>query len=437
MNSKDERVFFMTLEKKKLDYKWVILVVGFMMVFVCLGFCSSNKGLYLKKITEALDIERSAFSINDSCRFIAQAVINLFFGALLYKFGIRKMTAFGFLALISSMLIYAFAESVYIFYIGGTLLGIGLTFTTTTMASTMVRRWFTKDIGKYTGIVFAANGLGGALAAQIVSPMINEEGNVFGYRNAYLFVAGLLLVVGTIVVVLIRERPVDAPIQPMEKSKKKARGALWSGVPYDEVKTKPFFFMAAFVVLCTGLGLQGINGAWTAHMEDVGLSDEFVKNVSSFYSILLTVSKLAVGAMYDRYGLRTIMIVCQTSAVLAFALLASVSAGPTGMILAFGFAVLYALALPLETLVIPLIANDLFGSASYEKLLGIMLSMNYTGYALGGPLVNLCYDKLDTYCPILWVLAALTVGLLVMFQLVINSAYKRKKQILAAAEANQ
>lgn len=444
----------MTLEKKKFEYKWIILAVAFLMVFVCLGFCSSNKGLYLKKITETLQIERSAFSINDSCRFISTAIINLFFGTLIYKFGLRKMAAFGFITLICSMLIYAFADNIYlylctllplpkdlkyciyVFYLGGILLGIGLTFTTTTMASSLVRRWFTKDIGKYTGIVFAANGLGGALAAQIVSPMINEAGNPFGYRNAYLFVACLLVVVGSIVVLLMRERPTNAPVEAPSAGKKKARGSLWVGVDYNSVKTKPFFYLAVIVVFFTGLCLQGINGAFSAHMEDRGLSTAFVKNVSSFYSILLTVTKLAVGAMYDRKGLRTVMLVCQGAGVAAFATLALITPTTTGMILAYVFAILYALALPLETLVIPLIANDLFGSASYDKLLGIMLSMNYTGYALGGPLVNLFYDKLGNYASILWIFSGLTVVLLCVFQYVINAAYKKKQQILAATETN-
>lgn len=34
------------------------------------------------------------------------------------------------------------------------------------------------------GFVLAANGLGGALAAQVVTPIIYQEGNPFGYRNA-------------------------------------------------------------------------------------------------------------------------------------------------------------------------------------------------------------------------------------------------------------
>ena len=76
--------------KKKLDYQWVIVVTCFIMEFVALGFCSSNKSLYVGAITEALGIKRSLFSINDSCRYVSTAIVNLFFGTLIAKFEAAK-----------------------------------------------------------------------------------------------------------------------------------------------------------------------------------------------------------------------------------------------------------------------------------------------------------------------------------------------------------
>ena len=428
----------MTLEKKRFDYKWVILSLAFLMVFVCLGFCSANKGLYLGAITKALNIERSLFTINDSCRFIATAIVNLFFGALVSKFGVRKMLAFGFLALIGSMTIYATASNIFVFYIGGTLLGVGLTFTTTTMASTLVRRWFKKDIGKYTSIVFAANGIGGALAAQIITPMI--ENGTWGYRKAYIMVACLLAVIGTLMVIFIREQPKGEEAPTAAPAKKKARGATWVGIEYSAVSRRGFFFLAGVIVFITGFALQGINGAFAAHLKDIGFDPAFVATLSSVYSLSLTGTKLLVGAMYDRFGLRIVMLICQSAAVVAFISLAmltvSLVSGAYGLavVLAYVFALLYALALPLETLVIPLIVNDLFGSVSFDKVLGVMMAMNYTGYALGGPVVNLCYDKLGTYSPALYALGGITVVAIFVFQRVISSAYKEKKKILDAQE---
>ena len=73
--------------REKIDYKWIITIACFLMIFTCLGFCSSNKGLYLAAITKALGIKRSLFSINDSCRYVTSAVINMFFGSLVTRFG--------------------------------------------------------------------------------------------------------------------------------------------------------------------------------------------------------------------------------------------------------------------------------------------------------------------------------------------------------------
>lgn len=424
----------MPLKQRKFDYKWITLIVCFMMVFICLGFCSSTKSLYLDVITKALEIPRTLFSFNDSCRFVSQAVINLFFGTLVYKFGIRKMTAFGFLSLIASMLTYAYASSIYVFYIGGVLLGIGLTFTTTTMASSIIRRWFTKDIGKYTGIVFSANGLGGAVAVQIISPMLNNQENLFAYRDSYKFIALLLLIVGAIVVALIRERSADTPADAAPGKKKKARGSTWVGLDFQTIKTKPYFYMAAVVVFLTGFSLQGINGVYKAHMIDIGIDANIVTNVASIFSLCLTVTKILVGAIYDRFNLRRVMLVCQGSTVLAFLILAFLNNTAVGSALCFVYAIFFALALPLETLVIPLIANDLFGNAAYDKCLGILIAMNYSGYALGAPIVNIFYDVAGTYVPILLILSVLTVISCILFQSVITASDKEKEKILALQE---
>ena len=94
------------LKKRKFDYKWVIVGLSFLMVFTVLGFCSSARSLYVVPITSALGISRSTYAINDSCRFVTTAIINIFFGALIARFGAKKLIGAGFVCLIVSMLIY-------------------------------------------------------------------------------------------------------------------------------------------------------------------------------------------------------------------------------------------------------------------------------------------------------------------------------------------
>ena len=420
--------------QKKLDYQWVIVIVCFLMEFVCLGFCSSNKSLYLGAITEALDIKRSLFSINDSCRFLTTAAINLFFGSLIKKLGARKMIAIGFACLIGSVLIYAHAEIVYIFYLGGVLLGMGIAFTTTTMISAIIKRWVKENTGTILGFVLAANGLGGAVAAQIVTPIIYEEGNPFGYRNAYQLVAVILAVTGIIAVLFIRESPKGTQAEHVPH-KKKPRGGGWIGIDYETAKKKPFFYAALVGIFLTGMVLQGVNGCAATHMKDVGIEASYVATVLSLHSLALMAFKFLAGFSYDRFGLRFTMLVCDITAVIIMAMLALLDNSPKGLTLAILWGIFSSLALPLETIMLSLITTDLFGNKSFDKILGIVSALNVAGYAVGAPLTNACYDIFGTYVPFIWVCTGLMIIVTVMYQFIITAAQKNRKEVLAAENA--
>lgn len=418
------------LMSKKPEYKWVIMFICFLLIFVCLGFCSGTKTLYLAPVTEALGISRSLYSLNDTTRHITTAILNLFFGTLIYKLGVRKMITGGILALISACLCYAYATSVPVLCLGGFFLGIGVVCCSTTMVSTIIRRWFTTNIGRYTGIVLASNGIGSAVAAQLFTPIINREGDPFAYRDSYLLTAAILVVVGIVVLVLLREKPTDMAI-PSGSPKKKARGAQWVGIPYDKARKKLYFNLACGCILLTGMTLQGTSGIYAAYMKDAGIDADTVANVVSTYAICLTLSKLVVGFLYDRFGIRWVMLICQGAAVGCYVVMTLIGPSSVGIAFAFLFGLLLALALPLETLVIPLVTNDLFGSASYEKILGIFMAMNYAGYALGSPVTNLSYDIFGSYMPMIICLAVLIFAILVFFQFIINKANAEKQRILS------
>ena len=163
------------INKKKFDYSWVIVILCVLTLFVALAFCSWTKGLFLKPITEFLDIERSAFSINDTIRYVATTIVYLFFGVLVKKFGAKALLLTGIIALIGSMSLYAIADSIFVFYIGGFLLGVGVAFSSTTMMGYIINKWVKRNKGTIMGIVFASNGIGGAFASPIVSSFIAKS----------------------------------------------------------------------------------------------------------------------------------------------------------------------------------------------------------------------------------------------------------------------
>lgn len=405
----------------------------FMMEFVCLGFCSSNAGLYTGAVTKALDIPRSLYAIGTSIRYIVQVIVGAFFGALIQRFGIKKLVGVGLFSLCGSITVRYLTANIWHHYIGCVLWGLGMVFAGGTMASTVVRRWFDKDIGKITGIVMSANGIGGAIAAQIISPLINN-GETFGYRKAYLLSAILSIAISIVVLIFVRDNP--AANAAPTKATKKARGVIWEGIPFEQVKKKPYFYLTFVMIMLTGISLQSVGTISIVYMEDLGMNATFVATTATVSSLVLTFAKIFTGFSYDKKGLGFTLLMCHCCSMLAYFLKANLTNTATGMALAMIATVLGTIAMPLETVMIPLISSDLFGTASYAKVLGIFYSANSLGLCLGSPLCDIYRDLAGgSYRSCYWFFTATMVAVTIGFQMVIRAANKDKENILAAAVA--
>lgn len=423
------------MKEKRIEYKWIVAAACFLMVFTGLGFCSGTKSLFLKSVSDALTGgDRTLVSLNDSFRFITTAVLNLFFGTMVAKMGTKKMIAAGFGALIASCLVYSFAPNVFVFWIGGVLLGVGLSWSSTTMVGYVIGNWFKENRGTVMGFVLAGNGVGGALATQIVTPMIHDANfGGFGYRNAYRLMALILAVVAVAVLVFVKEAPEGAEKKAPAKGKKKpSRAAAWVGMEFGEATKKGYFFVAMACVFFTGFCLQAVNGVASAHLEDVGMDVKFIATAVSLHALALTVAKIVAGISFDKFGLRATLLMGHAIAAISIFMLAMVTG--TGYVLAGAYEILVSFALPLETIMLPLIAADMFGEKAYAKMMGLTVSINTAGYALGGPVANWFRDTVGTYKGALLGMSALMLVILVVFQFALVRAGKDRKRIVAAAE---
>lgn len=424
----------MKLIKSRFDYKWVILALCFLMEFLCLGFCSSNIGLYTVPVTDALHIDRLPYTVAGSIRYVVQVFVALYFGACVNRFGMKTMAIFGLLSLGGACVTRAMATCVWHFYIAAGLHGLGIVFCGGTMASTIVRHWFKENVGKYTGIVMSANGIGGAVAAQIISPIINN-GEVFGYRKAYLLSASISLAVTVIVLLFLKNNASEGPVVAAKKKKKApSRGTLWSGMEYAAIKRKPYFYITAALVFLTGISLQSIGGITIVYMSDLGISAAFIATLSTVANLTLAFSKFGVGASYDKWGLRVTLLICQLSGLATFILKGCLTNSTLGLVMAMTANVLSTFALPLETVMIPLLTNDLYGSAAYTKVLGIFMAMNSLGLCLGSPLGEVLRKLTGDYRICFWLFSAIMIVVIIAFQFTIRAANRDKAAFLAENE---
>ena len=390
-------------------YARVMVVLSFLMIFTGLGFASSTRSLFVVPVTEELDIPRSLYSFMDSFRFVATAVVNLFFGRLLYRLGARFLIGVGFSSLVLAEVIMALSHHLVLFYLAGILFGIGFAFTATSMVGYVINAWCPGKNGTIMGAVLAANGLGGALATQIVSPVIESE---HGWRAAALVIAAVIFTVGLVTMIFFRNRTseVKRPEEPKKKKEKK---------PMDPAERRRIIVLAVCIFF-TGFVLQGIQGVAVAHMKDVGIGAEAIASAVSIHMLCLTVSKFLTGFLYDRLGLRPVVLINMSGAFLVTMVLLFLTDGALGFAMAVAYNILFALALPLETVMLPIYTREFFGKESFGRMLGILVAVNTAGYALGAPFLNMIYDLSGSYAAGFVVIGLMMLLVLVTIQILIS-----------------
>ena len=158
-------------------------------------------------------------------------------------------------------------------------------------------------------------------------------------------------------------------------------------------------------------------------MRDMGLSPAYVAFAMSFNSVSLAIFKFLTGIIYDKWGLRVTTSICSVTASVVMLLLACVTNSPTGMAIAMIYSIFSSLALPLETIMLPIYANEFSSPNSFNKILGIFVSVNTAGYAVGAPVANLCYDIFGSYNILLYISCILVIFTAVIMRIAINAAH--------------
>jgi len=236
----------------------------------------------------------------------------------------------------------------------------------------------------------------------------------------------ILACMAALILILYKEPPENTSKND-GGTKKKAKNS-WEGLSWDVGSKKAYFYLACVSIFLTGLVLHGVYGVRSAHLEDVEMNPSIMETVININMLLLTLTKFSTGFLYDRFGVKTAMNVCLFSSVAVMVCFYFVSSSGAGIGFAYAYALFSALSLPLDTIMLPIYADELFGSKSYNKFLGIFVSVKEAGYALGSFSINIFHDCYDSYKPAFVVCACIMICVFMIMQYVVSASRKEKIQ---------
>jgi MFS family permease len=369
-------------------YAWVVVAAAFTLMFVGFGAAYSFAAFFTSFEAEFGALRGEIALVFSLCAFLwfssgAPA------GMLADRFGARRVAVAGVACLVLALWLASTAQSLgvlYATYSIGIGIGVGLVYVPSVGA---VQPWFTANRAFASGLAVAGIGAGNFAGPLLAGWWID----LFGWRGAYLALAGFVLVLGGIAAALLKPKSRDT-------------SRVLEGIPLAEaLKTTPFWLLFISLMLsCTGLFVPMVHLG--PYATDAGYTEAQGVALVSLIGVGSLVGRFTIGAPADRIGRLPSLCLMYAGLGIMFFLWAVASAYWVLVVFALVFGVCYGAYVAL----LPTIVMDLYGPRSVSGIIGCL----YTGCGLGtlvGPwLAGVAYDAVGSYQLPILAGAAFSVG---------------------------
>lgn len=178
--------------------------------FIPLSFAISCSGIFYPYIADELGIEKGMTSYYISFLWISTMVSLPFMGKLLDKGDARVCLSLSVGAMVVAFVWLSFTASLWQFYVGGFIMGIGVGSLLYLAPSTLMNRWFVRRAGFFLGVIMAFTGVGGVVWSSVGGVLIEAIGWSATYRVFAVLVACTL----PVTLFLVASRPQDKGLLP-------------------------------------------------------------------------------------------------------------------------------------------------------------------------------------------------------------------------------
>ena len=387
-------------------YGWVIVAAGCLILFLEWGFQYSY-GVFFTELCTDLNWTRTMVSGAYSLGFLWHSVIYLPAGRLNDRYGPRLTLAISIIALSAGYALMSIINAPWQLYISyGIILGTGMGFGHVPVVST-ISHWFVARRGMALGITVVGIGIGTLALVPFAQFLIFK----FDWRNSYLLIAGILLVIGLPISRLMRLHPSEKGLLPYGISEMAGEGehnnspsSTMEFALKQAIKTKAFWLLFTLYVFLSFV-VQMVMVHLRVYAIDIGIAPMVAATILGFAGGISILGRIALGSLSDKIGRRVCFFIAYLlMAVMMLWLMEARQPWQFYLFSAiFGFS--YGGCIPL----FPAIIADWFGTKSHGTIYGAIMLATGIGGALGPLLAGYIHDTKGSYS------IAIIIGAIVLF----------------------
>lgn len=392
------------MNSNKIFYGWTIVgasIVGLATGWAAIGIFSF--GAFIKPLEMEFGWTRGEISL-------ALAVINLtgiamapVLGFLVDKHGVRKILLPSSLMLgLLTCSLFFLSSNLWHFYLVWFLVAVLGCAATPLSYSKLIVKWFDRKRGIALGIGLAGVGLGAALMPPLAQALISS----YGWREAYLGLGGLIVLVGfPILLIFLRNTPEQMGLRPDGDTfavEEKATNVIPGFTLQETVRSKTFWLM--FVIfLCIGTVVTSVIIHLMPLLIERGFTPAKAAQSQAILGLSLIGARVFAGYLMDRFFAPYVSIVFMMGPVIGLCILASgISGAPLYLAI-----VLMGMAIGAEFDVMGYLTSRYSGLLSYGLIFGFLFAAFELGAAIGSVSMGYCHDITGEYTLVLWIMAGL------------------------------
>ena len=381
-------------------YGWILLGALSGIYFFAVGTVVYGFSVIMPEMITAMGWTRSQASLGFSILSFVMGMTGPVAAFCINRIGVRAtMSLGGMIGVLGAVCCY-FMSSLLQYYLFIGILALGLALLSVVPGLQVLANWFAQKRALAIGIFMSMGGMGAFFAAPAISALVQMTGD---WRNAWLVMAGGLLLGAAIAALLVHETPahkntfIDGidPATAGGTGSKAATQVHQTQVSWevkDALRTWPYWMIvAAVTVVVFGHGIVNSQGA--LHLRDLGISPVTAGSAIGIIGLLGAAGRLFTGLLGDNIDPRFLLAIGLVVELAGLAMLIFAD----NIVMVYAFAVIFGAGNGMAIVAGPALLANYFGNRNYASLIAIRGLVVTPIAALGPVIAGYTFDSIGSY----------------------------------------